>query len=436
MSAGIYQKTTLAVSKIADAASSLGNASSSAANLSINGGVLKYTGTGEASSRLFTIGTIGATLDSSGSGPVNFSNTGNIVSAEAPTGVTGTLTASNSIVATVNDISNLTVGMTVSGTNIAAGTTIRGFRPKVGEPNVNTSTGLTYQYDVYLSANATAAETNAALTFGNANRTLSLTGSNAGANTVAGVLSDAATGKLAIAKGGAGTWNLTGANTFTGGLTVNAGTLGVKRALNNGAVVINNGGRLQIGPGAAAGDTSTTSVFDATNSLTLNGTGTLDVNKSGVIFTTQTEAAVRALIASGRGSGNWTGTGITSAAGTGAVGYATGADLGGTGTFLGQPYVATDVLVRYTLPGDSNLDGTVNFSDLLALAANYNGTPNAWAKGDSNYDGVVNFNDLLALAANYNATASSSFAADWCWPRAWCPSPRRSACSARPPCSV
>ncbi len=62
--------------------------------------------------------------------------------------------------------------------------------------------------------------------------------------------------------------------------------------------------------------------------------------------------------------------------------------------------------VKLTLRGDTNLDGTVNFTDLLALARNYNGTNLFWQTGDFNYDGNVNFTDLLALARNYNQTLS------------------------------
>jgi hypothetical protein len=92
---------------------------------------------------------------------------------------------------------------------------------------------------------------------------------------------------------------------------------------------------------------------------------------------------------------------------TAVLGYAEAADvLSPTGgTFAGQSADGTAVLVRLTRPGDANLDGTVNFADLLALARNYNRTGVDWNLGDFNYDGTVNFADLLALAKNYNATA-------------------------------
>ena len=54
------------------------------------------------------------------------------------------------------------------------------------------------------------------------------------------------------------------------------------------------------------------------------------------------------------------------------------------------------------LAGDANRDDRVNFTDLLALAKNYNGSGKAWEQGDFNGDGTVNFTDLLTLAKNYN----------------------------------
>jgi len=60
------------------------------------------------------------------------------------------------------------------------------------------------------------------------------------------------------------------------------------------------------------------------------------------------------------------------------------------------------VLVKFTLYGDANLDGAVNFADLLLLAQNYGKTQNAnWDQGDFDYNGSIGFSDLLDLAQNY-----------------------------------
>ncbi|HSV15564.1 MAG TPA: PEP-CTERM sorting domain-containing protein, partial [Tepidisphaeraceae bacterium] len=58
--------------------------------------------------------------------------------------------------------------------------------------------------------------------------------------------------------------------------------------------------------------------------------------------------------------------------------------------------------VRFTLPGDTNLDGAVDVADLGALATSYGTTAGAlWAQGDANGDGAVNVADLGLVATNY-----------------------------------
>ena len=64
------------------------------------------------------------------------------------------------------------------------------------------------------------------------------------------------------------------------------------------------------------------------------------------------------------------------------------------------------MLVKFTLIGDANLDGTVNLTDLLDLLNSYGQTGVDWADGDFNYDGTVNLTDLLALLNNYGQNAS------------------------------
>jgi len=53
------------------------------------------------------------------------------------------------------------------------------------------------------------------------------------------------------------------------------------------------------------------------------------------------------------------------------------------------------------LAGDANEDGQVEFSDFLALAANFGKVDAVWADGDFDGDGVVQFSDFLVLAQNF-----------------------------------
>jgi hypothetical protein len=61
------------------------------------------------------------------------------------------------------------------------------------------------------------------------------------------------------------------------------------------------------------------------------------------------------------------------------------------------------------IPGDANLDGAVNVSDLSVLAAYYNTSSGAtWAMGDFDGDHDVDVADLSLLAANYNYGSAST----------------------------
>ncbi len=55
-------------------------------------------------------------------------------------------------------------------------------------------------------------------------KTLTLAGSNAGANAISGIIGNGA-GALALAKSGSGSWTISGNNTYTGSTTVSSGTL-------------------------------------------------------------------------------------------------------------------------------------------------------------------------------------------------------------------
>jgi Ca2+-binding RTX toxin-like protein len=74
----------------------------------------------------------------------------------------------------------------------------------------------------------------------------------------------------------------------------------------------------------------------------------------------------------------------------------------------GTPMASNYTFDFVSLRGDANVNNTVNFDDLLVLAANYNQSGRSWSQGDFTFDGVVNFDDLLALASNYNRTIAGA----------------------------
>jgi hypothetical protein len=162
----------------------------------------------------------------------------------------------------------------------------------------------------------------------------------------------------------------------------------------------------------------------ATNPLSLAG-GKLDLMTNGlaVRFAAGNNAAllasVRAQVIAGynpttptAGDGTWNGTtGINSSSigSLNSIGYALAPDVlpftnGTTDTFLGTTVDKNTVIARYTLTGDVNLDGSVDFLDLAKLAQSYNVTDGTrqWSTGDFNFDGNTDFLDLAKLAQNYN----------------------------------
>ncbi len=119
-------------------------------------------------------------------------------------------------------------------------------------------------------------------------------------------------------------------------------------------------------------------------------------------------ATVRGMVRTGFNNGAMNGNGILTSLTSSnlVIGFADNAVLG-LSSFLGVPVNANHVLVRATRTGDTNLDGFVNFIDLLALARNYNANARTWTDGDFNYDLRVDFADLLALARNYGSSLTS-----------------------------
>lgn len=93
-----------------------------------------------------------------------------------------------------------------------------------------------------------------------------------------------------------------------------------------------------------------------------------------------------------------------------------------------------DIWVRqlmHTEYGDTNLDGAVNFTDLLVVAQHYNHPTGGWASGNVDGSPGINFGDLLMIAQNYNfgtldqdvSTLDATFVADWTLAQSTIPEP-------------
>ncbi len=70
---------------------------------------------------------------------------------------------------------------------------------------------------------------------------------------------------------------------------------------------------------------------------------------------------------------------------------------GPAGTFDGQAVSATDVRLKLTFTGDTNLDGTVDATDFAKIDANAGTTTTGWWNGDFNYDGRIDGSDYTLI---------------------------------------
>jgi len=135
--------------------------------------------------------------------------------------------------------------------------------------------------------------------------------------------------------------------------------------------------------------------------------------------------ALRAAVKRGYAGGTWAGTGITSSSAAqnprAAVGYARSTDVfdfagDEVATFFGRAVDATSFLLRYTLEGDADLDGSVTFDDFERMRSALT-TAGDWAQGDFDYDGQVTARDYALLRRNFGMSVGGSSAgvtaAEW-----------------------
>lgn len=134
-------------------------------------------------------------------------------------------------------------------------------------------------------------------------RTMTLTGTSTGSNTLYGSIADSGTGAniTSLTKSGAGRWILAGANTYSGTTTISAGILQI-----NGAAALSSSTAISLSGGTFSYRDDTAGAIDRTaTNLTLATSGsTIDVGNNGGVTTgsvvrfgalNQLSAAVRTL---------------------------------------------------------------------------------------------------------------------------------------------
>ena len=322
------------------------------------------------------IGTTSGTLTKDGAGILTLTN------ANTYTGATtinaGTLAAS----VLANGSANSSIG---ASSNVASNLVISGGTLQYTGGAVSSNRLFTLGTTGTLDASGTGAlnltGTGSMGFVSSGTRTLTLTGSNTGNNTVAAVIGDNG-GATSLTKSGSGTWVLSGTNTYTGATTVSGGILTIGADNNLGAAPgsatagsLNlNGGTLQ---------TSANVTLNNNRGIALGASGgTLDVNSGttltygGIIAGTGslTKADSGTLVLSG--ANTYTGTTSISAGvlniqnnaalGAGGATVATGAALQmqnnitvtGESLTLNDGGIATDGALR-NVSGTNTWTGTV-----------------------------------------------------------------------------
>lgn len=217
-------------------------------------------------------------------------------------------------------------------------------------------------------------------------RNLSSTGGTTGALRQNGAMSAFAPGDAGIA----------GRTLVLGNYTLDAGTLAIDLG----------------GSAAAASYQSVTPAYDniaVSSTATING-GTLSLSR--ILGYDPARLVDHQVISAGNLTGHFASiTGIVVTA----------------NKWLAVTYAADGVHVTATSPGDTNVDGDVDFNDLVALAQSYNQSSKTWSEGDFTGDGTVGFEDLVALAQSYgtgtNGLSAANFGSDWTLAQSLVPEP-------------
>jgi len=324
-----------------------------------------------------------------GSGTQSFSGTNN-----SYTGATTISGGTLSVTLLANGNSNSSIGKsTNAATNlILDGGTLQYIGAAASTDRLFTLTqngGTIDASGINISGSGAISFTNAGniALIGTTARTLTLTGTNPGANTLAPVITDVSVGNAtSLVKDGVGQWVLTGANLYSGTTNINAGTLqaGAANTLSSGSAITVaagalldlNGNNQTIGSVAGAGNIAFGNANAILNTGGNNASTTVSGVVSGVGILNKTGTGTMILTANNSFDGNVNvnggtflvnGQGATeSGTGTASVFVNPGGTFGGTGRSNG---VAFQVAAGGTLRGgDQNLVGSLELSGNVDLA--------------------------------------------------------------------
>jgi len=202
---------------------------------------------------------------------VGFNNSGNLFTGRLEISTGGAVLWVNSLADSANPI-RIYKGTFALGTGTASPLLFNSRRIELA----GTTVGATINNANANAANTITINTDLLIT-GVGAKTLTLGGANTGLNTFAGKIVDGTGSVISLTKADAGKWTLSGANTYSGGTTLSAGTLNANAAsaLGAGSVTV-SAGTLVIGAANAMADTAALLLPSATaKNLTMNANDTV-----------------------------------------------------------------------------------------------------------------------------------------------------------------
>ncbi|KRC81475.1 autotransporter-associated beta strand repeat-containing protein [Sphingomonas sp. Root241] len=405
--------------------SSIGASSNAASNLVVNNALLTYIGTGNSTDRLMTVGG-SAQIRSSGTGALNFTNTGALIFASPNTAQTvvlgGTNAGNNSFALQINNngagvtsftkvdagtwiltnpnsaytgatqilggvlgvdkLSNGGTGSSIGASSNAASNLIIGSGSTLRYTGVGDSTDRRFTLAVgstFIESSGTGAvnfTNNGAVSYsGTGARVMALGGTNTGDNIMGATIGDQNAANItSLAKNDSGKWILTGTNSFTGLTNVNAGTLIIGNGGTAGSIVsstINNAGVLG---------------FNRSNTLTIGG----NIQGTGVVQQLGTGTTVLT------GTSTYTG-GTTVAQGTLQLGNG-----GTTGSIVGN--VVNNGTLAFNRSNIYSFGGTISGSGTVSQI----GAGTTILTGTNSYSGGTSITaGTLQVSSDANLGAAS-----------------------------
>lgn len=318
-------------------------------------------------------GTVGLTKSTSGTVALTGTN-----SYSGATTITGGVLAVSFL---TNGGSNSSIGRSGSG---AANLVLNGGALRYTGPGASTNRLFTLgtgggQIDASGSSAVTFISTGTVGTTGTGPRTLTLSGTNAGDNTLAAVVPNQGANATSLAKNGSGTWVVSGNNSFTGAVTISVGTLKL----------------------GAAGGASNTPLGTTAGSTAVSSGASLDLNG----FTLGTAEALSITGTGAGGVGALTNGSATAATYSGAVTIGSGgATIGGTGNIILSAALAANANTL-TKSGANTL--TLSANSARTGAAEVSGGTLALASGTALGTSAVSLTlggGSLALISNASGT--------------------------------